>query len=440
MRRTLPVVLAALIALTVATLVAVVPASSGAGTPLDDAFYQYTGATPLAQIRPGTVLKTRTLPYHIIGLALPIQTTQLLYRTTSQIGTPEVSVTSVIKPLAPNGTPKLIAYQSFYDSLNPADEPSAPLAGGLGLGDGIAYVETLLFAPLLLDGYTITIPDTEGPNADFAAGPEYGMNTLDGIRATFNSTVLALPQTTKVGMMGYSGGAIATEWAAELAHSYAPELAPRILGSAMGGVLVSPGHNLHYIDGSLVWSGVLPMALVGLSQAFHVDLRPYANAYGLELLAKTKNESIATALGQHPGLTWAQITKPQYSTPESVPAFVNIANHLIMGTGGTPTGPVFMGQGAGGYLEGTNGNKPGIGAGDGVMIAGDVRSLAREYCGRGVNVVYNQYDGLSHVLGATVWLPQAYAWLLDRFAGKPAPNNCNSIQPGNSLAPIKATH
>jgi hypothetical protein len=110
MRRTLPVVLAALIALTVATLVAVVPASSGAGTPLDDAFYQYTGATPLAQIRPGTVLKTRTLPYHIIGLALPIQTTQLLYRTTSQIGTPEVSVTSVIKPLAPNGTPKLIAY------------------------------------------------------------------------------------------------------------------------------------------------------------------------------------------------------------------------------------------------------------------------------------------------------------------------------------------
>lgn len=36
-----------------------------------------------------------------------------------------------------------------------------------------------MFGPLLALGYTVVIPDTEGPNADFAAGPEYGMMTLD---------------------------------------------------------------------------------------------------------------------------------------------------------------------------------------------------------------------------------------------------------------------
>ena len=56
-----------------------------------------------------------------------------------------------------------------------------------------------------------------------------------------------------------------------------------------------------------------------------------------------------------------------------------------MGTGGTPTIPLFIGQGANGELEGTPGDKPGIGAGDGVMIAGDVRTLARDYCAKGTN-------------------------------------------------------
>jgi hypothetical protein len=71
-----------------------------------------------------------------------------------------------------------------------------------------------------------------------------------------------------------------------------------------------------------------------------------------------------------------------------------------------------------------------------VMIAGDVRSLAREYCSRGVPVQYNEYEGLSHVGAAVRWLPEAAAWLTSRFIGFRAPQNCASIAPGNSLAPI----
>lgn len=142
-------------------------------------------------------------------------------------------------------------------------------------------------------------------------------------------------------------------------------------------------------------------------------------------------------LGAYPGLTWAQLAKPRYPTPESVPVFVQPANQLVMGSRGTPTVPLFIGQGAGGELEGTAGNKPGIGRGDGVMIAGDVRSLAREYCSREVPVQYVQYEDLSHVPSALAWLPEATAWLAGRFAGQTPPQDCAQIAPGNSLALIE---
>ncbi|WP_206685525.1 lipase family protein, partial [Escherichia coli] len=53
----------------------------------------------------------------------------------------------------------------------------------------------------------------------FAAGPEYGMTTLDSIRAALNTPSTGLNPSSKVAMIGYSGGAIATNWAAQLAPS-----------------------------------------------------------------------------------------------------------------------------------------------------------------------------------------------------------------------------
>jgi hypothetical protein len=121
-----------------AALAATAPAVQAAPpTPEEDPFYQYAGATPLAGIAPGTVLKTRTLSYHVAGLPLPVEAVQLLYRSTSELGEPTVNVTSVLRPPIAIGTPQVVAYQSFYDSLNPADEPSYAISGGLTLGGAI---------------------------------------------------------------------------------------------------------------------------------------------------------------------------------------------------------------------------------------------------------------------------------------------------------------
>jgi hypothetical protein len=425
------------VALAVAAFLGVsAPLARAASVPGRGSFYAYTGTTPLAQIPPGTVLKTRTLYYHVAGIALPVRVVQLLYRSAGALRQPTTNVTSVLEPPVRLGSPRAVSYQSFYDSLNPADEPSVQIAGGVSLGGLIADAETVVIAPLLLQGYTVIVPDTEGQTADFAAGPEYGINTLNSIRAATSSPVTGLDTSTPIGMFGYSGGAIATDWAAQLAPAYAPDVNRQLVGAAEGGVLVDPAHNLTYVSGSLIWAGVIPMSVIGIARGFHISITPYLSSYGRQLYNKLQKASITNVLGLYPGLTYAQLVKPQYANPASIPVLVKAENKLNTGSLGSPTIPMFIGQGANGILEGTPGNKPGIGPGDGVMIAGDVRTLARDFCASGTAVDYTQYDALSHVTTFPAWTPAALTWLDSLFAGSQAPNDCSAIAPGNSLAPV----
>ncbi|MFD7975591.1 lipase family protein [Streptomyces sp. NPDC059071] len=412
-------------------------ATATTATTSADAFYTYDGSTPLSAYAPGSVLKTRTLRYHVVGIPTPVTAIQLLYRTTDAQGRPSANVTTVVRSLVGDGS-KAVSYQSFYDSLDPEDGPSRAIAGNVSLGGLIPNAEALFIAPLLAKGYDVVIPDTEGQRADFAAGPEYGTNTLDSIRAATRSPHTGLGSGTRFGLMGYSGGAIATGWAAALAPRYAPDVNSRLVGFAEGGLLVAPAHNLKYVDGSLTWSGVIPMAIIGVARSYEIDLKKYMSSYGLEVYAKLEHASIADALGRYPGLTWKKMAKPEYADPNSVPEFVAAVNKVNLGSAATPTVPGLIAQGNAGVLEGTFTSPPGIGTGDGVMVAGDVRALARQYCATGNSAIsYDQYDLLSHFGAPVVWAPTALSWLDDRFAGRPAPSDCGRIPAGNSLAPEK---
>ncbi|MFF8840169.1 lipase family protein [Streptomyces sp. NPDC015130] len=409
--------------------------TAGATPAAADPFYAYDGSEPLSSFAPGTVLKTRTLQYHLVGIATPLKAIQLLYRTTDAQGRPSANVTTVVRSLTGDGG-KAVSYQSFYDSLNPEDGPSRAVAGNVSLGGVIPNAEALFMAPLLAKGYTLVIPDTQGQRANFAAGPEYGTNTLDSIRAATRSGETGLSADTRFGLMGYSGGAIATNWAAAMAPAYAPDVNRRLVGFAEGGLLVAPAHNLKYVDGSLVWSGVIPMALIGVSRSYDIDLKQYLNDYGKQVYEELEHGSILDALGHYPGLTWKKMAKPQHADANSVPGFVEAVNRINLGSAATPTVPGFIAQGNGGVLEGTFGNPPGIGTGDAVMVAGDVRALARQYCATGNDsIAYRQFNLLSHNGVPLVWAPLAIDWLDDRFAGRPAPSDCGDIPAGNSLAP-----
>ncbi|MFI8100174.1 lipase family protein [Streptomyces sp. NPDC086023] len=423
---------------TAATAPVAATTASVTATGASDPFYAYAGSTPLSAFAPGTVLRSRTLQYHLVGIPTPLKAVQLLYRTTDAQGRPAANVTTVVHSPSGDGS-RAVSYQSFYDSLSPEDGPSRAIAGNVTLGGLIPNVEALFMAPLLAKGYDLVIPDTEGQRANFAAGPEYGTNTLDSIRAATRTDRTRLDADTRFALLGYSGGAIATNWAAALAPRYAPDVNARLVGYAEGGLLVDPAHNLKYVDGSLAWSGVIPMAVIGVSRSYDIDLKSYLSDYGRKVYDQLEDGSIIDAIGHYPGLTWKKMAKPEYADPNSIPAFLEAVNRLNLGSAATPTVPGFIGQGDAGVLEGTFGNRPGIGTGDGVMVAGDVRALARQYCATGAPAVkYRQYELLSHVGATAAWIPVALGWIDDRFAGRTAPSDCGRIPAGNSLAPEEA--
>lgn len=392
---------------------------AGPVLPSQDPFYTYAGPTPLAQIPPGTVLGKRPVSLTIAGLAVPVTTVQVLYRTTGELGQPTVTVTTIIKPLLSLGT-KIVSYQTAYDALGSQCDPSYTLQGG-NPGSPTAQAEAAVITLYVMAGFTVTVPDYEGTGLQWGAGQESGYGTLDGIRATEN--YLGVSGSTPAGMLGYSGGAIATEWASELAPGYAPAL--NIVGAAAGGVPVDFARNLTYINGDNSWSGVIPAVLLSLGRAFGVDVNRYLSAHGEQITDQVAGQCIGSFAAAYPGLTIQQLVKVQYQNVFGVPALVGILNKLIMGTTpGHPGEPLLLGVG---NADGT---------GDGIMIAGDVQALAHEYCQQGVPVTFDVYPGLPHTDAAVPFETHALTFLEGRFLGLPAPNGCASIGPGNSLAPL----
>jgi hypothetical protein len=389
--------------------------------PPSDPFYTYSGSTPLAQITPGTVLKDRSIQVVINGVATPYSAQQVLYRTTGELGQPTATVATVIKPLAPNGATKLISYQTFYDALGPKCDPSYTLQGG-NPSYSDAQDDAALMQNYLQAGFAVVNSDYEGENLEWSAGQESGYNTLDAIRAAENE--LGASRSTPVGMVGYSGGSIATEWASELAPTYAPEL--QIVGVAEGGIPVDYAHNLNYINGDNDgWAGVIPAVLVGAARAFEIDLNTYLSAYGKQVTTQVADQCINDFAGSYPGLRVEQLLAPPYQNFLANPTFATVINHQIMGTArGNPTEPLFM---AVGNSDGT---------GDGVMVAADVEALAHEYCQQGVPVTFSEYRNLDHTEAIVPFESSALPFLEARFAGSAPVNGCASIGAGNSLAPL----
>lgn len=398
----------------------------------DDAdFYTAPEGTDLQSLAPGTVLRERTVPYHVAGFEIPLTAVQILYTTTNARGEIEPNVTSVIAP--PQGSDgNVVAYQSAYDSANPKDNPSRMIAGNMTLGGVIPTAETSILAPALMAGHPVVLADTEGAGANFAAGPVYGRATLDSLRAAEAAASSPVKSGNKYGLVGYSGGSIASGWAAALMPDYAPELVDKTVGVAEGGVLVNPVSNLTYAGDGIIWSGVVGFALTTLARTYEIDIDQYLTDYGVTVLQDMTNLSIVEAAARYPGLHWSDIAKPEYPTPESAPEVKKVIDEINLGNASTPQVPMFMGQATGGFWEGTP-NNGSQGAGDGIMVAGDVRSIARQYCADGADITYHEYQWLSHVMGMVPWLAETMPWIEGRFNGAPVTNNCGSIPAGNEL-------
>lgn len=396
---------------------AAIPAAARAepSPPASDPFYDHD--QPAAATAPGTVLRSRPAPFAFPKLSTPITSTQLLYRTTSQQNAPTVAVTTVLRPLVPGPT-RLLSYHMAYDALGSQCNPSSTLTGRTDSPG--AVMEQAIIAGYLAAGYTVVVPDYEGPDLEWTVGRQSGYAALDGIRAA--EQVLGLPASTPVAMTGYSGGSVPTEWAAEIASDYAPELA--LVGAAAGGLPVHLAHNLPYVSGSTNWAGVIPAMVVSYRRAYDLDTAAFLSERGTQLTGAVENLCLGQFARRYPGLTDAEMVRAPYGSLLDVPAAAAAVNDNIMGTAGTPTVPLLLAVGQSDPI------------GDSVMVARDIEALAHQHCHRGVPVTYARYPRADHIAAFPLFQAQAAQFLADRFAGNPPPANCASITPGNSLAPV----
>lgn len=234
-----------------------------------------------------------------------------------------------------------------------------------------------------------------------------GQITLDGIRAVQRVPELQV-QNSKVGLGGYSGGGMATAWAAALAPSYAPEL--NIVGAAEGGTPMNLvkmaealGTNPHPAF------GLAMAAALGLEREYpdRIDVSGQLNDQGRWMKQMIGNGCTNEIMLFGIGRSASQMTdnKNFMDDPEAWKVMEENSLELYPGV---PTTPIFE------WHSPT----------DALIPVDSIDTTLRRYCDAGTPVQTLLTPTPDHLSAAALGLPQGLDWMDARFRGDPAPSTC----------------
>lgn len=295
----------------VATLALALASVSLVPAPAAAASAGATGASPAAGAlvpeppRPGFYEAPATLPAHSGDVirqekvrffadhadfaSLTQDARRILYRSTARNGKPvAVSGTVIVPSRAWRGTgPRpVIAYAPGTQGMADRCAPSR-------LFSELVEYEGLVMQGLLQRGYAIVMTDYEGLGTagvhTYMDRVSQGRAVLDSARAIARVGIAGITSANPVGLQGYSQGGGATASAAELAASYAPEL--KVVGAVAGAVPADLARVATSLDGGL-FSAFGFFALRGLSASYGLDLDPYLNARGQQVMRDVENDCV----------------------------------------------------------------------------------------------------------------------------------------------------
>ncbi|EMG49582.1 Lipase 1 [Candida maltosa Xu316] len=251
--------------------------------PSEDPFYSPPAGYENA--KNGEILKLRKTPHQLSSLVFPAEiknSWQLLVKSEDQFGNDTAIVTTIIEPY--NADPsKLLSYQTFEDSASVDCATSYGLQYGAPLGTIAIRGEMTFIVDALKNGYYVNVPDHNGPKATWTVGKQSGHATLDAIQAALKSgNETGIDEKAEVALWGFSGGSLASAWAASLQEEYAPALDGQLIGAALGGFFTNLTALLEITDGAL-FAGFIPNLLNGLGNGYpefreRLDDRIGANA------------------------------------------------------------------------------------------------------------------------------------------------------------------
>jgi triacylglycerol lipase len=406
-RPRLPLVAAGVLSLSLIAPVAV--SAAGAATSSTSGQSISTQPASFAGDYPGEILQSQPVTIEAVGFPTPYQAWQIQYVSENVAGALEADVATVVRPTTSSQSTRLLSYQPAIDSDSPTCQPSyvltePPTVDGYESLAGLESFGAVATAVSL--GYTVVIPDFEGPDYAWTAGVEEGYATLDGIRAAENFAPLGLNgSATPVGLMGYSGGSQASEFAAEEAPTYAPNL--NIVGAAIGGLPVNIGHIAAKADGG-PFAGIYFAAAVGIARAYpQIDIGSLLNAKGLQMQQAIGNMCIAQFAATYAFQHIETYTNGGLN-PLDVPAIQQVIAADTMGVIGVPKIPMQI------YMA----------TDDELVVTPDVTSLVAHYCAAGETIQYERFPLAEHISAEAEGLPGAISYIEARFNGKPAPSTC----------------
>lgn len=368
----------------------------------------YTAPDDFESGKPGQILRKRQAPGSIVQTVGNCSAAyNILYRTTDSLGKPAWAVTTLFVPRAsspcvakPKGAGSLLSYQIAYDSANLDQSPSYQLntAPPSDISDALGK------------GWYVNVPDYEGPLASFTAGHMSGYATLDSVRAVRASS-FGISKDARYAMWGYSGGALASEWAAELQPSYAPELS--FSGAALGGLTPNISSVLLAVNGQ-AGAFLAAEGIIGLASQ-HPDVEKILLATLKESGPFNKTGFLATKnmTSQQAAMSYLGVDVSQYFNGGLAilnnPTVAHAINtDGIMGYNDVPKVPIYA------YKA----------AGDEISPVADTDNLIDKYCSKGANIIYDRNTVGGHIAEATNGEPAAIAFLDSVLQGKKAVEGC----------------
>ena len=371
--------------------------------PAKDPFY--VPPSGFEHARPGTVLRSRDVRLAFLGL-IPqkITATQLLYRSTDMHGAPEATVTTVIAPAerSPHHPTPVLSYQCAIDAMTARCFPSYALRRGAHALGSLAQLEFFLIAAAVAEGWAVSVPDHEGTGGIWGAPHEPGYRVLDGVRAALNAPQLQLSEQAPVGLWGYSGGGLATAWAAETSADYAPEL--NIVGAVLGSPVGDLGNTFRRLNGT-IYSG-LPATVVAALADIYPELDriidEHATPEGRAMLAQIQKMTTVHAVIRLVRRDMATMVDCPLEQILDSPEVQHVFADIKLGRT-APTPPILV-------IQAVH---------DRIVSVDDIDELTDAYTAGGSHVTYHRDMFSEHLLLHPMSAPMALRWLIDRFEGRP---------------------
>ena len=370
----------------------------------------YEPPTPLPDVLPGTVLRSEELT----DAPPSMKAWRVLYMSKDNDGKPIAISALYLEPTKPPevGTRfPLIAMAhgttGFARSCGMSQGPFTPDSTGYEYND-------FLMTPMINAGYAVVATDYEGMGAPGKTPylmRKQAYDVLDSIRAAiaFRSGVVDAQQ---VGIVGHSEGGYVALTTADQAKTYAPELAIR------GSIAIAPG----VVPGIRASSNVLttqtadiagsPRAgyITTLSQAWLANYPDYLQpsdfytAKGMEVVPK------AAKVCQGAMLDVLTETFGTYFQAELPTTFTKVAAMNAPLTVKSPI-PMMVVQGSK----------------DTGVVPQVSKAVVMEGCARGNTMAFEEFPDDVHRSVQYSARVTMFDWLNDRFAGRPAPNQCREL-------------